>query len=57
MRTAFPDQKLSVDHLVQTETDVTIAYTIHGIQKGDFSGPLPTEVSETGVLRLTAAQG
>jgi hypothetical protein len=42
---------------VQTETDVAMAYTFHGIQPGDFSGLPPTEDTETDVLRLAAARG
>lgn len=42
MRSAFPDLRVSVDHLVQTETDIAMAYTIHGTHKGEFAGIGPT---------------
>lgn len=42
MRSAFPDLKVSVDHMVQSETDIAMAYTIHGTHKGGFAGIAPT---------------
>ena len=42
LRSAFPDLRVSVDRLVQNETDVAMAYTIHGTHKGDFAGIAPT---------------
>ena len=42
MRAAFPDLTVTVDRLVQTETDIAIAYTIHGTHHGEFAGIAPT---------------
>lgn len=42
LRAAFPDLTVTVDHLVQTETDIAIAYTIHGTHRGEFAGIAPT---------------
>ncbi len=42
LRSAFPDLKVTVDRLVQNETDVAMAYTIHGTHKGAFLGIAPT---------------
>ncbi len=42
LRSAFPDRRVSVDRLVQNETDVAMAYTIHGTHKGEFAGIAPT---------------
>lgn len=42
LRAAFPDLTVTVDHLVQTETDIAIAYTIHGTHRGEFAGIEPT---------------
>jgi steroid delta-isomerase-like uncharacterized protein len=42
LRAAFPDLTVTVDHLVQTETDIAIAYTIRGTHRGEFSGIAPT---------------
>lgn len=42
LRSAFPDLRVSVDRLVQNETDVAMAYTIHGTHKGEFAGIAPT---------------
>lgn len=42
MRTAFPDLKVTVDHLVQDENNIAMAYKIHGTHKGDFLGIAPT---------------
>jgi len=39
---AFPDLTVTVDHLVQTETDIAMAYTIHGTHHGEFAGIAPT---------------
>jgi len=33
---------VTVDRLVQNETDVAMAYTIHGTHKGTFLGIAPT---------------
>jgi len=42
LRAAFPDLTVTVDRLVQTETDIAIAYTIRGTHRGEFSGIAPT---------------
>ena len=42
MRTAFPDLKVTVEHIVQDENNVAMAYKIHGTHKGDFMGIAPT---------------
>ncbi len=42
MRTAFPDLKVTVDHIVQDEHNLAMAYKIHGTHKGDFLGIAPT---------------
>lgn len=42
LRTAFPDLKVSVDHMVADADNVAIAYTLTGTQKGPFMGFAPT---------------
>lgn len=42
LKAAFPDLTVSIDHLVQTETDIAMAYTIHGTHEGTFAGIPPT---------------
>ena len=42
MRKAFPDLKVTVDHLIQDENNISMAYKIHGTHKGDFLGIEPT---------------
>ena len=42
LRAAFPDLTVTVDHLVQTETDIAMAYTIRGTHRGEFAGIAPT---------------
>jgi steroid delta-isomerase-like uncharacterized protein len=37
-RTAFPDLKVAVDHLVTDEDNVSIAYTVTGTHDGPFQG-------------------
>ncbi|MGI4828990.1 MAG: ester cyclase [Janthinobacterium lividum] len=37
-RSAFPDLKISVDHMVADDDNVAIAYTIQGTQQGPFEG-------------------
>ncbi len=37
-RTAFPDLKIAVDHMVADEDNVAIAYTVTGTQNGPFQG-------------------
>ena len=43
LRAAFPDLTVTVDRLVQTETDIAIAYTIRGTHRGEFSGIAPAD--------------
>ncbi len=38
LRGAFPDIKLSVDHLLAHENEIAMAYTIEGTQQGTFAG-------------------
>lgn len=38
MRTAFPDMKIDVEHMVADDDDVAFAYTLTGTQKGEFMG-------------------
>ncbi len=42
MRTAFPDFKLTVEHLVADEDNVAFAYTATGTHEGEFMGVAPT---------------
>ena len=42
MRTAFPDLKVTVDHIVQDEDNLAMAYTINGTHQGEFLGIAPT---------------
>jgi steroid delta-isomerase-like uncharacterized protein len=42
LRAVFPDLTVTVDRLVQNETDIAIAYTIHGTHHGEFAGIAPT---------------
>lgn len=42
MRTAFPDLKVNVDHSVQDDDNIAIAYRITGTHEGDFLGIAPT---------------
>ncbi len=37
-RTAFPDLKIAVEHIVADENNVAFAYTITGTQEGPFQG-------------------
>ncbi|MBA2409204.1 MAG: ester cyclase [Gammaproteobacteria bacterium] len=41
-RTAFPDLKVAVDHMVADEDNVAIAYTVTGTHRGDFNGVAAT---------------
>lgn len=36
MRTAFPDMKIDVEHMVADDENVAFAYTLTGTQKGEF---------------------
>ena len=38
LRTAFPDLKIAVDHLVADDDNVAFAYTLTGTHSGDFLG-------------------
>jgi steroid delta-isomerase-like uncharacterized protein len=42
MRNAFPDLKVTPEHMTATEDDVALAYTITGTHRGDFLGVAPT---------------
>ena len=42
LRAAFPDLTVTVDRLVQNETDIAIAYTLNGTHHGEFAGIAPT---------------
>lgn len=42
LRTAFPDLKVTPDHMVSGDNDLAIAYTISGTHRGDFLGVPPT---------------
>lgn len=50
-RSAFPDLKVSVDHMVADDDNVAIAYTVTGTHKGDFMGIAATnkQISARGV--------
>lgn len=38
MRTAFPDLRVEVEHMVADDDNVAIAYRIRGTHEGDFQG-------------------
>ncbi len=42
LRSAFPDMDIAVEHVVQDEDNVAIAYTLTGTQDGEFHGVAPT---------------
>lgn len=42
MRTAFPDLKIAVEHMVADEDNVSFAYRVTGTQNGEFMGLPPT---------------
>lgn len=42
LRTAFPDMKVEVDHLVADDDNVAFAYTFSGTHTGEFQGHAPT---------------
>ena len=50
-RSAFPDLKVEVDHMVADDDNVAIAYTVTGTHKGDFMGVSATNkaISARGV--------
>jgi predicted ester cyclase len=43
MRAAFPDLKVTVDRLVQNETDIAIAYTYHGTHPARMPASRPPD--------------
>ncbi len=51
MRNAFPDLNIEPEHMVATDDDVAIAYTLTGTHQGEFLGVEPTgrEISARGV--------
>src|SRR5215212_4732647 len=42
MRNAFPDLNIEPEHMVATEDDVAIAYTLSDTHEGEFLGVEPT---------------
>jgi len=52
VRTAFPDFKLSAEHMVADADQVALAYTMTGTHKGTFQGIPPTgkKIQARGVL-------
>ncbi len=42
MRTAFPDFSVDVEHLVATDDEVALAYTLSGTHQGEFMGVAST---------------
>jgi len=42
LRTAFPDMNIEVEHAVQDEDNVAIAYTLTGTHDGELQGVAPT---------------
>ncbi len=42
LRTAFPDLKIEVKHLVADDENVSFAYEVTGTHNGDFMGIAPT---------------
>lgn len=42
MRSAFPDLKIEVEHMVADEENVAFAYTVSGTHSGKFQGVAPT---------------
>ncbi len=42
MRSAFPDFNIEPQHMVATDDDVAIAYTVTGTHEGEFLGVEPT---------------
>ncbi|MFI8007310.1 ester cyclase [Streptomyces sp. NPDC086010] len=42
LRTAFPDLRVEVEHLVATDDELAFAYTIKGTHRGELLGHAPT---------------
>jgi steroid delta-isomerase-like uncharacterized protein len=42
LRSAFPDMEVTPEHMIATEVDVALAYTIAGTHEGEFLGVAPT---------------
>jgi steroid delta-isomerase-like uncharacterized protein len=42
MRSAFPDLRVTPEHMTATGDDVALAYTVTGTHEGDFLGVAPT---------------
>ena len=42
LRSAFPDLTVKPEHMVTTEDEIALAYTISGTHRGDFLGVAPT---------------
>jgi len=42
MRTAFPDLNIEVQHMVEDDDNIAIAYTLTGTHDGEFEGNAPT---------------
>lgn len=45
MRNAFPDMNIEPQHMVATDDDVAVAYTLTGTHQGEFLGIEPTDRS------------
>src|SRR5947209_8749754 len=43
LQNAFPDFNIEPEHMVATDDDVAIAYTLTGTHQGDFLGVAPTD--------------
>ena len=42
LRSAFPDMNIEPEHMVATDDDVAVAYTLTGTHQGEFQGVEPT---------------
>ncbi len=42
LRTAFPDMQIEVQHAVEDDENIAIAYTLTGTHEGNFEGIEPT---------------
>ena len=43
LHNAFPDLNIEPEHMVATDDDVAVAYTLTGTHRGEFLGVQPTE--------------